>query len=194
MNPDLESGNKLPSSKVYSKVPWPHAPVHRLGERGTVMVTSGTYQKAPFFADGARLRLLHSALLTLADQDGWNLEAWAVFPNHYHFIAALPALPQGLKGFVKELHARTAMALNRHDHAPGRKVWHNYWDTLLTHQRSYFARLNYVHQNPVKHGLVAVANQYPYGSAAWFERTATPAQVQTIYSFKTDRLRVRDDF
>jgi putative transposase len=56
------------------------------------------------------------------------------------------------------------------------------------------ARLNYVHQNPLKHGLVPIANQYRWCSTAWFERTATPAQVKTIYSFKTDEVNVRDDF
>jgi len=62
------------------------------------------------------------------------------------------------------------------------------------YEKSYLARLNYVHQNAVKHGLVSVANQYPWCSAAWFERTATRAQVRTIYSFKTDRVTVQDEF
>ena len=159
---DSESGSRLP----YSKLPWPHAPAHRLAVAGIVMVTAGTYRKEPFFADGARLRMLHAALLTIADRHGWHLEAWAVFPNHYHFIAASPDDPKPLTSFLRELHSRTAIALNRHDHATGRNVWHNYWDTLLTNEGSYFARLNYVHQNPVKHGLVSVANQYPHGSAA----------------------------
>jgi putative transposase len=66
--------------------------------------------------------------------------------------------------------------------------------TKLTFERSYLARLNYVHQNPVKHGLVKVANQYPWCSAAWFERTASPAAVKTIYSFKTDKLKIDDDY
>src|ERR1043166_942376 len=67
-------------------------------------------------------------------------------------------------------------------------------ETRLTHPNSYLARLNYVHQNPVKHGLVRVANQYPWCSAGWFERTARPAQVKTIYGFKTDKLKVIDDY
>ena len=46
----------------------------------------------------------------------------------------------------------------------------------------------------MKHRLVPVANQYPWCSAAWFERTATPAQVKTIYAFKAERLQVEDDF
>jgi hypothetical protein len=51
-----------------------------------------------------------------------------------------------------------------------------------------------VHQNAVKDGLVLVANQHPWCSAAWFERTASPSSVKTIYSFKTDRLKIDDDY
>jgi putative transposase len=41
---------------------------------------------------------------------------------------------------------------------------------------------------------VPVASQYPWCSSAWFERTASPAQVKTIYSFKLDQVKVDDDF
>ena len=73
-------------------------------------------------------------------------------------------------------------------------MWFNYWDTQLTFEKSYLARLNYVHQNAVRHGLVPVANQYRWCSAAWFERTATRAQVATIYGFKIDRIKIVDDY
>ena len=92
------------------------------------------------------------------------------------------------------LHGNTAREINCRQRQPERQVWHNFWDTQLTYHKSYLARLNYVHQNPVKHRLVRVARQYRWCSAAWFERTCTPAQVKTIYGFKTDRLRVPDDF
>ncbi|HKO42422.1 MAG TPA: hypothetical protein VJU84_03980 [Pyrinomonadaceae bacterium] len=96
--------------------------------------------------------------------------------------------------FLKHLHSNAERKVNLLDCSTGRKVWHNFWDKKLTFQRSYFARLNYVHQNPVKHGLVRVANQYPWCSAAWFERTAEAAMVKTIYNFKTDRLNIYDDY
>jgi putative transposase len=51
-----------------------------------------------------------------------------------------------------------------------------------------------VHQNAVKHKLVPVANQYPWCSAAWFESTASPAVVESLYRFKTDALSVDDEF
>ena len=73
-------------------------------------------------------------------------------------------------------------------------MWFNFRDTKLTYERSYLARLNYVHQNAVHHKLVLVANQYRWCSAAWFERVCTTATVKTIYSFKTDLLEIPDDY
>ena len=173
---------------------WPHAPLHRLDTNGAFMITAATLYKENFFRAPEKLALLESSLLSLAKKYRWRLEAWAVFANHYHFVACSEEGATELDRLVKQLHDDTARELNRWDQAEGRVVWYNFWDTKLTYQRSYLARLNYVHQNPVKHGLVKVANQYRWCSAAWFERTAAPAMVKTIYNFKTDQLKIFDDF
>jgi putative transposase len=173
---------------------WPHAPLHRLSEHGTYIVTAATLDQQHYFRSGDRLDRVEVELLTLAKQMGWQLEAWAVFSNHYHFVAHALAGFQTLRELISELHRRTAGFANSLDGAAGRQVWFNYWDTELTFEKSYLARLNYVHQNAVKHGLVPIANQYRWCSAAWFERTASPAQVRTIYRFKTDQLKVEDGF
>jgi putative transposase len=185
------------TSQGQKKVPWPHAPLHQLSGRGTYFVTAGTYLKEHFFRTSDRLQVLHRGLLTVARDYGWQLEAWAVFSNHYHFVGHSPQhedSAESLSAMLGLLHEKTAKWINRLDNSRGRHVWHNFWETKLTYQKSYLARLNYVHQNPVKHGLVVVANQYPWCSARWFERTARPAQIKTIYSIKIDRLRVYDDY
>ena len=174
--------------------PWPHAPVHRLGTSGTYFVTASTYKRLSLFRSPDRLSFLENCLLGLAEDYGWQLEAWAVLPNHYHFVAHSPTDAGTLRTFLSHLHTTSARQINGIDGQPGRKVWHNFWDTLLTYEKSYLARLNYVHQNAVKHGLVPVANQWRWCSAAWFERTASPAQIKTVYSFKTDKMNVFDPF
>ena len=173
---------------------WPHAPVHRLDSDGIYIVTAATLHKAHLFADAARLTSLQNQLLTLAKEYQWRLEAWAVFTNHYHFIARSNNDSASLKRLLTHLHADSAREVNRVDDTIGRRVWFNFWDTKLTYERSYLARLNYVHQNPIKHKLVAKANQYRWCSAAWFERVASPAMVKSIYGFKTDKLNIHDDF
>jgi putative transposase len=179
------------------KISWPHAPEHRLSVRGTYFVTVGTYLRKHYFQGKDRLSVLHRGLLKVADKYGWQLEAWAVFSNHYHFIGHSPAeevTARNLSQMLGVLHEKTAKWINRLDKMPGRRVWHNYRETRLTYEKSYLARLNYVHQNPVKHGLVPVASHYPWCSARWFERCASPAQIKTIYRMKTDQITVPDDF
>ena len=173
---------------------WPHAPVHRLSASGTFIVTAGTFLKEHYFREDERLTFLEEKLLSLGKLYGWHIEAWAVFANHYHFVAHSPEDTTTLRKFLGRLHTETAIHVNRLDGTAGRKVWHNFWDTRITHEKSYLARLNYVHQNGVKHGLVPVANQWRCCSAAWFERTAPLALIETIYSFKTDAVNVFDNF
>ncbi len=92
------------------------------------------------------------------------------------------------------LHEKTAKWINRLDQSPGRKIWHNFFETKLTFEKSYLARLAYTHRNAVKHGLVHVAEHYPWCSAGWFAGVATSAQLKTLATFGDARLRVPDDF
>src|SRR5687767_4920633 len=173
---------------------WPHAPIHRFDSSGIYMVTGATLYKKRMFCTPEKLTLLENNLLSLAKKHRWQLEAWSVFANHYHFVGRQNEQTNSLSDFLQELHTVTAMELNKIDNLVGRHIWYNFWDSKLTFERSYLARLNYVHQNPVKHGLVPVAHRYAWCSAAWFERTVSPAAVRMIYSFKTDKLNVYDDY
>ncbi|WP_226895219.1 hypothetical protein [Luteolibacter marinus] len=106
--------------------------------------------------------------MQLTSDFNWQLEAWAVFSNHYHFIARPCHQGDGesLKPMLSRLHEKTAKWINKLDGQPGRKVWHNFRDSILSFEKSYLARLNYVHCNPVHHHLVPDAGQYPWCSAS----------------------------
>jgi putative transposase len=158
------------------------------------MVTSAAYRKQPYFNTPERLDFLEAKLAEALRTRGWSLQAWAVMSNHYHFIAMSPEAPDDLAVVVRRIHSESAREVNRLDNAPGRRVWFQYWDSHLTFPKSYFARLNYVHQNPVHHGLVRVATAYRWCSAGWFERNAEPAFCRMITSFRCDRVNVPDDF
>ncbi|MBI1940633.1 MAG: transposase [Acidobacteria bacterium] len=173
---------------------WPHSPVHRLGEACAYMVTAGTYRKQPFFRSPDRLDFLCVTLLDLAEAYGWQLQAWAVLANHYHFVGFSPPDPEALRSLIRKLHSLTAREINRRDHAEGRKVWFEYWETRLTFERSYFARLSYVHRNAVHHGLVRSPWEYPWCSARWFERKANRAFWRRIMGLPINRVNVPDDY
>jgi len=156
---DLECGNSLPLSgdpqslgpktlrqaatiksgdenatlaPVPRSIDWPHAPLHRLSDHGAYIVTTGTFHKEHWFRGPERLDFLESALLRVMKNQGWRLEAWAVFSNHYHCRANAESGAEPLSTVLKQLHGETAREANLLDHAPSRTVWHNFWDTELT--------------------------------------------------------------
>ena len=172
---------------------WPHSPIHRLSESGAYMVTAATYQKQKFFDTPILLTQLTNLLLCQAEKHGWTLQAWAVFPNHYHFLAE-SSNPQNLRHMIRELHSKSAIELNRGQDSISRKIWFQYWDSQITFHRSFLARLHYVHCNPVHHGIESDATQYSWCSAGWFERTASPAFCKMVLSFATDKLEIPDSF
>jgi len=173
---------------------WHHSPLHIFKPNTMYIVTASTLHRAHLFRKNEYLKFLQSLLFTVADKYNWKLQAWAIFSNHYHFIAQSPDDAKSLKPMLQHLHSVSAIKINDLDHKQGRKVWFQYWDTCLTHQKSYHTRLNYVHNNPVKHGLVKVASHYPFCSAGWFEVHAKPSFVKQIQSFKTGKVKVYDDF
>jgi len=140
------------------------------------------------------LNFLHNLLLELAEKYGWRLEAWAIFANHYHFIANSPEDPSNLNKFITHLHANSARELNRLHGTPGRQVWFQFWESHISYQASYLARLNYVITNPVKHKFVNIAENYPWCSAAWFKANSRKSYYETVMRMKTDQLEIIDDF
>ena len=174
---------------------WPHAPPHRLGAAGVYFVTSRTLEQKPYFHTPERLTMLQDHLLTLAEKYGWRLEAWAVLSNHYHFVAHSPTgetSAASLGKFLRHLHGNVSRQINQADGVQGRQIWQNYRETHLTYQKSYLARLNYVHNNAVHHRLVEVATAYPWCSATAFAKACTPAWVKTVESFRYDQIATED--
>ena len=157
------------------------------------MVTAGTYKKELHFNTATRLTRLTNLLLTLSEQYNWKLHAWAVFPNHYHFLGESGDAKR-LRALVRELHSRSAKDINRENGSEGRNIWFSYWESHITFHNSFLARLNYVNQNPVRHRLVERASAYTWCSAGWFERKAQWAYFRTVSSFPIDQVKVPDDF
>ncbi len=173
---------------------WPHRPAHRLSAAGAYIVTSGTYLKKNLFNTPEKLQLLHDRLLELAALYDWKLQAWAILANHYHFVGLAPEQGRSLQSLIRHLHSVTAREINSLDQTPGRKVWFQYWESHISYQRSYFARLGYVHRNAVHHNLVSDPVAYKWCSAAWFERMAETSFFRTIMDFPHDRLDLADDY
>lgn len=179
--------NKL--FKVY-----PHNPPHYFVPNAMYMITGAILHNQNLLNEDKKKQLVLETLLERSKSLGWNLEAWSVLNNHYHVVAQAPADGNTLSKFIRQVHSITAIQLNDWDNTPGRQVWFNYWDTCRTYEKSYSARLHYVHMNPVKHGLVTDPMDYPYCSFRWFAEQADEELKMRVFEQPINRLNVVDDF
>ncbi|HUP44040.1 MAG TPA: transposase [Thermoanaerobaculia bacterium] len=172
---------------------WQHAPLHRTADPGFYFITAGTYLKKHFLIDTSRRDSFIDLLLSVGSKLGVVVQDWVVLSNHYHLM--IEALRKSaVSAFIGRVHSINAHQLNVIDKAQGRKVWYQYWDKFITHERSYLARLNYIHQNPVHHGIVSRAENYKWSSVRVFQERVDAALAKAVRNFKIDNLRVPDDF
>jgi len=98
------------------------------------------------------------------------LYAWAIMPNHVHVILQprieLPSVMRWLKG-------RTGRKANRILGRTGAPLWQDEsFDRWVRSGEELLELIEYVESNPVKAGLVQVAEQWPWSSARYKSRGA----------------------
>ena len=147
---------------IYKK--YEHNPPHLFKENSKYFITGATYQHKHYFkTTAAKEHLIHSIKKGF-NENNWMLEDWVILDNHYHLMVQAGEDGTLLSEIMRDIHKFTAIWLNKYDNEPKRKVWYNYWDSCINYERSYFARLNYIWYNPVKHGYCHNSEDYTFGS------------------------------
>jgi putative transposase len=112
------------------------------------------------------------------DGDRYRLLAWAVMPNHVHTLfrtlpgwsmARVVASWKSWTGkHIFEWRQKNGPQDNglQHGSQESQRVWHReYWDRYIRDEKHFAAALSYIHQNPVKAGLVTRPEDWPWSSA-----------------------------
>jgi putative transposase len=147
-----------------------HSPPHVL-EPSTYRIISATcFEHKPIFDDPERLNGLEGKLLDHLAQQSLEVAAWVVLPNHYHVLLWVPEVDAVVKS-LGQFHGRTSYEINKLDNNRGRQVWYRCFDRVIRSERHYFATLNYIHNNPVKHGYVDRWGDWPFSSFHLFLET-----------------------
>jgi len=91
----------------------------------------------------------------------WSVGRYVVMPDHVHMFCA-PAGADGpsLTRWVQYWKALVSRAWPRREEQP---IWQKFfWDRQLRKGEQYEAKWEYVRQNPIRKGLVAEAEDWPY--------------------------------
>ncbi|MEC5385766.1 transposase [Uliginosibacterium sp. H3] len=119
-----------------------------------------------------QIDLLRQAVRVAKERRPFHIDAWVVLPDHMHAIWTLPEGDADYsarwtdikKTFVISLPAIEPLSAARS--AKGeRGVWQRrFWEHTIRDDRDYAAHIDYVHINPLKHGLVERVVDWPHSS------------------------------
>jgi REP element-mobilizing transposase RayT len=87
------------------------------------------------------------------DFDNFKFYAFAILDNHYHLLIKITRgllLPK----FIGEINGKSSRLINTEDTSIDQKIWANYFDKCIKNETDFYKHLNYIHQNPIKHGNV----------------------------------------
>lgn len=123
----------------------------------------GNRRQKTFFCD-ADYRLYIALMREWCDCYGVRIWAYCLMPNHTHLIA-VPGDEGGLRLAIGEAHRRYTRDINFREGWRGH-LWQERFASFVMDTPYLVAAARYVYLNPVRAGLSARADDYPWSSAA----------------------------
>ena len=179
-------------------------PNYRRNYEGEVFFfTVVTRCRRALFAEESNRRLLSSAIRSVQDQWPWEMAAIVVLPDHLHMLWRMPADDTDYSRRIALLKRRFTKAYlasggQEAPVAPGqarhrlRGVWQRrFWEHTIRDARDFRVHLDYIHLNPVKHGLAERPGDWQWSSFAryvemgsyepdWCGRSDLPENVEYV--------------
>lgn len=146
---------------------------YRRAREGTLFFfTLITAQRRPLLVQPATRQALRLAIEATRQRYPFHIHGWVSLPDHLHCLWELPSgdSDYGLRwSLIKRLTSRAlappdALILSRHLRREAALWQRRFWEHRIRDQRDYQRHLDYLHWNPVKHGLVERVVDWPWSS------------------------------
>ena len=143
---------------------------------GTYFITASSFQKQSLFQSERMAQLLVDTLLHYRAQRNYLLHEFVLMPDHFHLlITPCFTLERALQLVKGGFSFRATKDLGF-----AGEIWEtSYLDRRVRDIEDYYSFRHYIHQNPVRRGLVARAEHYRYSSASGrFELDDVPQRLK----------------
>ena len=140
---------------------------------GTYFFTLVTYQRVKLFSDPVNIALYNQALEYVHHRHPFTIIAQVILPDHIH---SLWELPEGDSNYPTRwylIKSHFSRDFNRSSDQPSalrskkgeRVVWQRrYWEHTITNEKDFENHIDYIHFNPVHHGLVNIPGDWEYST------------------------------
>jgi putative transposase len=143
-------------------------------EGATWFFTAATYRRQPILTHPDVLVALHSAIHEVRIDHPFDIVAWVVLPDHLHAIWRLPAGDAAYPMRWAQIKRKTAQQARRLVQTPLAEsmkargeigLWQRrYWEHQIRDERDLVRHVDYIHGNPVKHGLAMRVADWPHST------------------------------
>jgi putative transposase len=133
---------------------------------GTYFFTVVTFDRRPILTEDSARQLLRAAIAEVRADLPFEIAAWVLLPDHLHAVWTLPPCDSDYPrrwSRIKEKFTKTYLAAGGQEGTRNRSrrrhreraVWQRrYWEHTVEDEADLAGCVDYVHWNPVKHGLV----------------------------------------
>lgn len=135
---------------------------------GCYFFTVVTYQRRPLFRDPANIALLREAMRRVKASHPFEVQAMVVLPDHLHSLWRLPEGDADFSTRWREIKNQVSKGIDTPiNHRREKQVWQRrFWEHAIRDLNDWRRHVDYIHFNPVKHGLVSAAADWPHSSFA----------------------------
>lgn len=143
---------------------------------GTFFLTITTLERRKLFIHHNSRRILGRAVNKVRREYPFSIDAWVLMPDHLHTIWTLPDgdMNYGQRvGLIKVNFSKAAKTWLHNESLmnPSRRnrrettIWQRrFWEHTIRDDQDLAKHFDYIHYNPVKHGLVQRVRDWPYSS------------------------------
>jgi putative transposase len=149
---------------------------------GTYFFTVVTFDRRPILTDPLGRSCLRTAMRNVRAKRPFEMIAFALLPDHLHVVWTLPPGDSGYAvrwSQIKESFTRLFLASGGMEGSRNatrvrrreRSVWQRRcWEHTCRDEEDLKRCIDYIHWNPVKHGLVERVQDYPWSTCHRFAR------------------------
>jgi putative transposase len=141
---------------------------------GTFFFTMVAHGRFPLFKQESDVNLLIACFRQTMVVHSFIVDAWAILPDHLHIIWTLPENDSDFSVRWKDIKASFSKRYQGHISGnvsqsmlkKGEKdIWQRrFWEHTIRDEADYEKHCDYIHYNPVKHGLASTPTDYKYSS------------------------------
>ena len=166
---------------------------------GTFFFTVVAYRRQPILCDEAIRVALREAVLSVRRAKPFTIDAWVLLPDHLHCVWTLPPDDDDFSGRWSLIKSAVSRAVGdqyrRSEWLNASKLKHRaatiwqrrFWEHCIRDENDLQRHIDYLHFNPVKHGLVTSVADWPHST---FHRFVEKGKYQMNWAGSADEVDV----